>query len=132
MHTADAVSSYDLRYTIDVPLLERVAEDLKKSTTLTLAVAVDGKAVGLYKARAGFQHEELFFLADVEESVITALAAAEKDINVVPREGDKKLDKIVAFSSAGLAERIKPVMAACAKAEKQTPTAPPADGVASR
>ena len=125
----DAVPSYDLRYTIAMPLLERVAEDLKKSTTLSVAVAVNGKAVGIYKARAGFHHEELFFLADVEESVIAALSAAEKDINVVPREGDKKLDKIIAFSSAGLAERIKPVMTACAKTAKERPGAAPADGV---
>jgi hypothetical protein len=41
---ADAAPDYDLRYTIDVPLLERVAGELKKSTTLSGAVAVDGKA----------------------------------------------------------------------------------------
>jgi hypothetical protein len=95
------MAGYDLRYTIDIPLLERVADDLAKSTTLSVAVAVDGKAVGIYKARAGFQHQQLFFLADVEEGVIAALATAEKDINVSPKEGDKKLDKIIAFSSAG-------------------------------
>ena len=130
--SADAVPKYDLRYTIDIPLLERVAEDLKKSTTLSVAVAVDGKAVGIYKARAGFQHEELFFLADVEESVITALATAEKDINVVPKEGDKKLDKIIAFSSAGLAEKIKPVIKACAKETKEAAGSAPENGIASR
>jgi hypothetical protein len=129
---ADAVPGYDLRYTIDIPLLERVAEDLKKSTTLSVAIAVDGKAVGIYKARAGFQHEELFFLADVEESVITALAAAEKDVNVVPKEGDKKLDKIIAFSSAGLSDKVKPVMKACAKETIEAPGTAPADGIASR
>ena len=129
--SADAVPRFDLRYEIDMPLLERVAEDLKKSTTLSVAVAVDGKAVGIYKAQAGFQHQ-LWFLAEVEESVMAALAAAEKDINVVPKDGDKKLDKIIAFSSAGLAEKIKPVMTACVKPAKEAPGAAPADGVASR
>lgn len=76
---ADSEPKYDLRYEIDMPL-------------------------GMYKARAGFQHGQLWFLIDVDESVIANLAAAKKDINVVPREGGAKLDEIIAFSSAGLAE----------------------------
>ena len=39
--TADAVAGYDLRSKGDAPLLERVADDLKKSTPLCVA-AVPG------------------------------------------------------------------------------------------
>ena len=112
---ADSEPKYDLRYEINMPLLERVAKDLEKSTTLDAAVAADGTALGMYKARAGFQRGQLWFLIDVDESVIAVLAAAKKDINVVPREDSAKLDKIIAFSTAGLADRIKPVMKACEK-----------------
>jgi hypothetical protein len=129
---ADALGEYDLRYKIDVPLLERVVDELQKSTALTIAVAVDGRTIGFYKARAGFQHEQLWFLAEVEEGVIAELAAAEREINVVPREEDNKLDKIIAFSSAGLAERIKPVIEACANETKVAPATAPAAGVASQ
>ena len=115
---------YDLRYTISIPLLKRIGPELEKAGAAEIVVAVDGTSIGAFKARPLSHNDGVSFLADVPQEVIDKLATAQKAIVVMPRQRDEKLDEVLEFGVAKLADHIKPVIAACAPTTLAPPAAP--------
>ena len=105
--------SYDIRYSIEVPLLVRLVPEIERAGPIEFVVSVDGRAVGFIPTRIVAQKESIDFLANVEPDFIDKLEGAKKSVAIVPRQRNEKLDHIREFKVAKLAENIKLVKEAC-------------------
>jgi hypothetical protein len=122
---------FDLRYSIEVPLLKRVAEEVQKAGPVQLALAIDGTTHSMLEASALKHDWGMSFLADISPETLDAIAAAKETIVVMPRQKGEKLDSIIKFGVARLVDLVKPVEETCArlKQEQAPPSSPDAPKV---
>jgi hypothetical protein len=114
---------YDIRYSINAPLLSRMVPELQKAGPMEIVISIDGVAVASIATRVVAQKGSIDFLSSLEPRLIDNLEAAKKAIVVMPRQAGEKLDDVIEFGVAKLAEYIKPVKEACRVIhEKQEPT----------
>ncbi len=104
---------YDLRYSIEVPLLSRIAPDLEKRGQIRLVASADGVPLGTFNAQVVKHDFGISFLASLAPSDVDKLAAATKKLSVVPRQENEPLDNITEFGVDGLVQYLAPVNAAC-------------------
>lgn len=107
-------TQYDLRYSINAPLLKRLAEDLQKEGDVQLVVSVDGTAAANIKVRTVPQDSGIDFLGQIQPSLIDTFATAKETIVAMPRQNNEKLDDLIEFGVANLQENLGPVKKACA------------------
>ena len=110
---ASAPRSIDIRYSIDVPLLEKLSSEFKNDDTLTLNVAVDDGVPEILQARSGFGGGGLWFLAQSNKALIDKIAKAQKKVIAVPTRHGEKIDEVIEFGVHGIQERLQPVLDAC-------------------
>src|SRR5262249_23113551 len=94
---ANARPQYDLRYSINVPLLSNLGVELEKVGGSELVVTVDGTAVGTFKTRVIANTDGLAFLSDLTPEMVDKLASASKTIVVMPRQKETHLDEMIEF-----------------------------------
>ncbi len=109
----ESKGALDIRYSISVPLLSKVASEIVKNGDVNLVVSVDGLAIGSYKARVVSHDFGISFLADIDIATLQKIAAAKEKIIVMPRQKNQNLDEIIEFGVAKLSEHVKPVFEAC-------------------
>jgi len=107
-------SIFDIRYSINAPLLKQLAPELQTAGEVKLLVNVDGSNVASLEARVIPQDDGIDFLASVPPALIDQLSSAHKDIVVMPRQKEKNLDTVLEFGVAKLRENLEPVKKACA------------------
>lgn len=112
-------SRFDIRYSIDAPLLKQLAPELKKAGPVKLLINVDGSNVASAEAQVVAQDDGIDFLAAVPAAVIDQLSLAQKDIVVMPRQKEVNLDTVLEFGAAKLRENLEPVKKACASLRKE-------------
>jgi hypothetical protein len=105
---------YDIRYSIDVPLLKRLAPDLEKAGAVELVVSIDGLFVESVPVSVVPQESSLDFLGAIPPTLIDKLENAKETVVVMPRQNEQKLDEVIEFRVAGFRENIEPVKKACA------------------
>lgn len=106
-------AQFDVRYTINVPLLKRIAPELEKAGGVEMVITVDGVAVGAVKARPVAHDFGMSFLGEVNRQLFEKVGDAKKSVVVMPRVGAERLDDLIEFGVAELAKHIVPVKAAC-------------------
>jgi TPR repeat protein len=106
---------FDLRYSIEVPLLGRLVPDLEKKGEIRLIVSADGVSIGAYDAHVVKHDFGISFLATIAPEDVDKLAAATKKLAVVPRQQNEPLDDATEFGVDGLIKNLVPVNAACEK-----------------
>ena len=118
------VQQYDIRYSINAPLLVRVVPELQKSGAIEIVVSIDGVAVGSLTTKVVAQKGSIDFLTPVDPQLVDKLEAAKKTVVVMPRQLGEKLDDLIEFGVAKLAENIKPVKEACRAIDEKREPAP--------
>lgn len=106
-------AQFDLRYTLNVPLLKRVAPELEKAGGIEMIVTVDGVPVGTVKARAVAHEFGISFLGEINRQLVDKVGEAKKTVVVMPRVGSERLDDVVEFGVAELAKHVVPIKTAC-------------------
>jgi len=97
---------YDIRYSIEVPLLVRVVPELEKAGPIEFVISVDGVSVGSVPTRIIAQKESIDFLAKIEPSLIDKLQSAKKTVVVMPRQKGERLDDVTEFKEVtGIGDR---------------------------
>ncbi len=119
--TEDARSRFDLRYTIDMPLLGRLVPDLKKAGVVTLVLSVDDVPIKTITAEPIAHDFGMSYLAELDGELIDKLATAKESIIVMPRQGSEKLDDVIKFGVAELADHAVPVKKACEATDPSIP-----------
>jgi hypothetical protein len=104
---------FDLRYSINVPLLQRLGPDIERAGPNELVLAVDGATIGSIKARPITHDDGVSFLADLTPETLEKLTAAKETIVAMPRQANKNLDSVIKFGVAELSKHIEPVKKAC-------------------
>lgn len=108
--------TYDLRYSINVPLLTRIGADLQKAVAPQLVVAVDGISIGVLEASIVVDDGGISFLAPMAPDFLGMLSAAKKSIVSMPRQNNEKLDAVIEFGVGNFEKYLVPVQQACAGA----------------
>jgi len=118
------LSWFDIRYSINMPLLKRLFGELEGAGPIMLLVNIDGLNVAGVEARIVQQDDGIDFLASVPPELIDKLYAAQKDVVVMPRQQERNLDIVIEFGVAKLRENLEPVKNACASLRNDPPTEP--------
>lgn len=104
----------DLRYTIFIPLLAKVAGEIEKAGPIELMMSVDGQPVHVLPGRVIAHDFGISFLAPVSLEQIGRLKRAGKKLVARPRQAGKHLDRRIEFPVTELAEQLPAVEKACA------------------
>jgi hypothetical protein len=83
---------YDIRYSIEVPLLVRFESEIQKAGPIEFIVIIDGTPVGSIPTQIVAQKTSMDFLAPVQPALIDKLEGAKKTILVMPRQKNEGLD----------------------------------------
>lgn len=105
---------YDIRYSIDVPLLVRVVPEIEKAGPVEFVVSIDGVPAGSVPARIIAQKASVNFLGRIEPALLEKFNAAKKSLIVMPRQANTHLDDVTEFGVTKLAEHLVKVKEACA------------------
>ena len=112
-HSGADKRQLDLRYTIYVPLLERLKDSFKKEDEFTLAVSSETSTAHLVKVSANFTDGGMNLLGDITPEIAENLASAKEKIFVVPRLNGEKMDVVIEFGTRKSSELIRDVIEVC-------------------
>jgi len=104
---------FDIRYSIDVPLLSRLVKDFKGKNDITLRVAIGKDAARTWSARSDFGGDALWFLAVVDREMVETIANAKGNILAVPEMNGEKIDGVIEFGAVDVKKHVLPVLEAC-------------------
>lgn len=111
-------SSFDIRYAIQVPLLNRLARELNDAEPVKLVIQVDGVPIAKLDSRAISHEWGSSFLANMSEEILQKISVGRRNLIVMPWKGADKLDSVISVPIGGLADKIEAIRKACEAVEK--------------
>jgi len=108
-----SVQQFDVRFSIEVPLLSRLAKDFKGKNDITLKLTVGKDAARTWSARSDFGGSALWFLADVDREMVETIANAKGKILAIAEMGGEKIDGVIEFGVDDVKKQVLRVLEAC-------------------